>query len=57
MISPGIAMILETLVMVTLLATDLKETAKAYHDHFGYRTISSGIINYLCASYCCMKFY
>ncbi|MAA54842.1 MAG: hypothetical protein CMK43_06665 [Porticoccaceae bacterium] len=49
MISPGIAMILETLVMVTLLATDLKETAEAYHDHFGYRTISSGIINYLCA--------
>ena len=49
MIFPEIAMILETLMMVTLLATDLKETAKAYNDHFGYRTISSGIINHLCA--------
>ena len=42
-------MILKTLVMVTLLATDLKETARAYHDHFGYRILSSGKIDSLCA--------
>ena len=42
-------MILKTLVMVTLLATDLKETTKAYHDHLGYGTVSSGTIDPLCA--------
>jgi len=42
-------MILESLLMVTILATDLDVTATAYNDHLGYEVTQVGVMHKACA--------
>ena len=42
-------MILQSLLMVTLLAADLDITAAAYGDYLGYEVVQTGIITETCA--------
>ena len=42
-------MILESLLMVTVLAMDLESTAAAYSDYLGYEVLHAGVIQKACA--------
>ena len=42
-------MVIQALLMVTLLASNLEQTADSYRSYFGYTVVDSGIINSSCA--------